>query len=476
MRNVNSDLADFSVDFLRKLGADFAEAREEEYQSNMIIIKNGAVEIAGCQESVGIGVKFVVNGCYGFCSVNRIDRDLLKKVIEGSFRQAKKSSGIRNAGQSPNGEKAIKDISRVAYKTNPLDVPLDKKIGYIREMDKGLLSHGIKIPARFWTWTDGMVNKYYVNSEGSKILSQFPMVGLDYSLSIKIGNSMAQRYWQHASQAGWEAIKDWNLEGQLKEHLLALEDNARHGKKPPHGEIDLITGSEVTGIIAHESCGHPYEADRILGREAAQAGESFLESGSVGTRMGNEKLNLVDDPTAAGKVGSYKFDDEGIGARRKYLIKNGKVNEFLHNRSTSREMGVKSNGSARASSFDKDALVRMSNTFFLPGEQSFEELVEGVKSGIFMKNFTEWNIDDKRINQKYVGSEAYLIENGKIAGPVKSPVLEISTFKLYAAIDASSRDMFELHAATCGKGEPMQGLGVSMGGPCLRIKGIRLSN
>jgi TldD protein len=134
--------------------------------------------------------------------------------------------------------------------------------------------------------------------------------------------------------------------------------------------------------------------------------------------------------------GFYLYDDEGVKARPRELIKNGIINEFLHNRATAETLGTKSNASARALDYEYEPIVRMSNTYMKPGEYEFEELFEGIKLGIYMKSFNEWNIDDIRYNQKYVGREAYIIENGKIGKPVRRPVLELTTPKFYQSIDA----------------------------------------
>src|SRR3989344_2176554 len=107
----------------------------------------------------------------------------------------------------------------------------------------------------------------------------------------------------------------------------------------------------------------------------------------------------------------YLYDDEGVKARKKYLQKKGVITEFLQNRQTAHEFNLKSNGSARASAFDREPLIRMSNTLVEPGSFSETEIFEGIKKGIYLKSFMEWNIDDKRWQQKYVGNEAYLIEN-----------------------------------------------------------------
>ena len=136
-------------------------------------------------------------------------------------------------------------------------------------------------------------------------------------------------------------------------------------------------------------------------------------------------------------------------------------------------MHLNSNGSARANNFNVEPIIRMSNTFMLPGTMTEEELIEDIKLGVYIKNFMEWNIDDVRMNQKYVGNEAYLIKNGKIEQPVKAPVIEITTPGLYSSIDAVGNNL-QYFAGNCGKGEPMQGLPVFMGGPSIRMRGIRL--
>ncbi len=117
----------------------------------------------------------------------------------------------------------------------------------------------------------------------------------------------------------------------------------------------------------------------------------------------------------------------------------------------------------------------MANTFIEPGDYSVEELFEGVKQGVYIKSFMEWNIDDKRLNGRFVGLEAYNIVNGKITHMVRDPVLEITTPKLWGSIDARAKDL-EFSAASCGKGDPMQGAPVWTGGPHVRLRGIRLGS
>ena len=178
--------------------------------------------------------------------------------------------------------------------------------------------------------------------------------------------------------------------------------------------MDVVLSPELSGIAAHESVGHPQEADRILGREGAQAGESYLSRDSLGMKVGSEEANVSDDPTLAHSNGYSPVDDEGVASKKRRLIVDGKITEFLQNRSTSSLLGVKNNGSSRSSGFDREPIIRMSNTFVEPGDYATtEELIKEVKDGIYLKSFTEWNIDDKRLNQRYTGLEAYRIKNGE---------------------------------------------------------------
>ena len=347
------------------------------------------------------------------------------------------------------------------------NMALEEKIKYLLDIDRAL-----KAPMKIQALHDKIVEKIYMNSEGTLIRARIPRVEYFYMMGVMVDGNFEQSYRQYGITGGYEIFDMYDLKGILLEEEEALTKVAK-AKKSPEGVFDLVIGPEVAGIIAHESCGHPSEADRILGREAAQAGESFIEPDMVGERIGSEIVNVIDDPTIEHSFGYYRYDEEGIPARRRYLYKEGRINEFLHNRESAGKMGVHSNAAARSSSWNREPIARMSTTFFEPGDYSFEELVEDVKMGIYMKSFTEWNIDDIRYNQKYVGREAYLIENGEIKEPVKRPVLEITTPGFYSRVDAIGKDL-EFYAGTCGKGDPMQGVDVWMGGPHIRLRNVKM--
>jgi TldD protein len=182
---------------------------------------------------------------------------------------------------------------------------------------------------------------------------------------------------------------------------------------------------------------------------------------------------VVEDPTLPKSYGYYLYDEECVRARKRYLIKEGKINEFLQNRETAAASGGTSNAAARAVSYDREPIVRMANTYMEPGDHCFDDLIGEIKHGVYIKSFTEWNIDDRRFNQKYVGHEAYQIENGEIGTPVRNPAIEITTVGFFKAVDAVGKDL-KFWSASCGKGDPMQGAPVWTGGPTTRLRNVRL--
>ena len=157
------------------------------------------------------------------------------------------------------------------------------------------------------------------------------------------------------------------------------------------------------------------------------------------------------------------------------MIKDGIVNELLQNRWSATKFNTHSNGAARANNWDAEPIIRMANTFMLPGDRSDEEIIRSVKNGVYVKSYMEWNIDDKRYNQKYTGLEAYVIKNGSVEGMVRNPILEFTTPTFWSAIAAASKKV-DYATGNCGKGEPMQGVPVFFGGPTVLLKGLKLGN
>ncbi|MEM0118392.1 MAG: TldD/PmbA family protein, partial [Conexivisphaerales archaeon] len=398
-------------------------------------------------------------------------RELARKVTKNAKASVK---GFRKrVGLSE--EKAYKAKWGAVERELLENVEIATMISSLKEIENDLTASFGKeaLPFRLMALHLSAEEKFYANTDGSRIESRVPRVGLFAILTgIESGN-VVQRFVQTGRSGGWEVFEEGRFRERVKEEASTVLKILKSAEKFQPGKFDVIVGPEVAGIMTHESVGHPGEADRILGREGAQAGESYLSSSDIGRQVGNENATIIDDPTIPGSSGYYLYDDEGVKAKKRVLISKGKINEFLHNRETAKELGLNSNAAARANQYSVEPIVRMANTYVEPGDMQFEEMVKEVKDGVIIKNFMEWNIDDKRFNQRYVGHEAYRIINGEIRGMVRNPILEVTTPRLWSSIAAKSRDLI-FDSATCGKGDPSQGIPVWHGGPYMLLKDMHL--
>ncbi|MBD3214741.1 MAG: TldD/PmbA family protein [Candidatus Lokiarchaeota archaeon] len=479
------DLAEYALKECQETYPDYAEVRLEQDQRDTVSFINGKMHIGNLPidltddaftRKFGLNIRMIVNGGMGMTTTNKLTKQSILEAVKYAYKTAKRNSEQRKEPINISEEKIYEVSWQSSYNINPTDVSLEERIDFIKQF---FPIFDEKYPIAFihvFVLITEQRDTYFLTSEGTRINGHVPRVAfIPVIIGVQSGGKNEQMMRTYATSSGWDELTSWNIVEEVKNNVEILADIITKAKKPPEGEIDLILGPDVSGIIAHENCGHPHEADRILGREGAQAGESYLREHKLDFKIGNECVNVYDDPTIQGSYGFYLYDDEGVKARRRELIKNGIFNEMLQNRETAASFNTQSNAAARAVAYDREPIVRMANTYFAEGDYSFEEMVEDIKLGIYMKSFTEWNIDDKRLQAKYVGQEAYLIENGEIKGLVSKPILEISSLGLFGSIDAQGDGTsFKWEGAFCGKSEPGQGLPVWTGGPNIRLRDVKL--
>ena len=473
------DIADFAVEYGISKGASYVEARFVDSREEGYTARNGAIIGAGEKQSRGIGIRVLAGGGMGFCSTAKLERKNIEKTIGIAIKMARASK--RREPIAFSEEKVVQAKWQTKVRQEFEDVADEQKRQFIIGLDKRLISEdfGEHLVTRTLLLNMNRNKKYIVTSEGSKVESEKSLIAFYTFNTAKGSMGTEQRFFGMASSKGWEWLEEENIEEAVVKDNDSLVKATLNAKAMRLGKIDVVVSGEVAGIIAHENIGHPSEADRILGREGAQAGESFyidlLKNEKLGeTKIGTEAVTIIDDPTLSGSPGFYVFDDECVKARPRHLVKKGMMNELLLNREFAARFNMNSNAAARAIGYNREPIIRMANTYFATGDFKIEELIEDIKEGIYMKSFTEWNIDDRRFQSKYVGLEVYLIRNGKVTDRmIRRPILELTTFGLLGSVDAVSKN-FDTTYATCGKGDPMQGAPVWTGGSQVRMRNIRL--
>ncbi|MFW9995115.1 MAG: TldD/PmbA family protein [Candidatus Odinarchaeota archaeon] len=464
------ELAEFGIDYALQNGATYAEARVINGFKTGFFLRKSSVVSGSRTPLEGIGFRVLAGGGLGFSSVEQLAEKNVKEALDTGLKMAR----ISNPEEKIDfGEPIANEAKwKVDYKENLADIANETIVYLLKEMDKKAEDHSIN--NRTHVFESHRFKKYLVTSEGTKIHADLSMLKYFAILSCKGRLDTEQRWVDFTRSTGWEGTETWI--DSMDRECETLVKVAMNPAKILAGKVDFVVGPEVAGIIAHENCGHPSEGDRIMGREGAQAGESFWKDLKLKeSKIGSEYVTLCDDPVIPGTGGYYLFDDEGVKARKRVLIKEGIINEPLLNREFGVKFGLGSNGASRAENFDREPIIRMANTYFAPGDFTFEELVEGIKHGVFMNSFTEWNIDDRRYQSKYVGQECYLIENGEVTETmVRRPVLEITSVGLFSSVDGVTNELIFDFPGVCGKSDPGQGVPVHAGGGYVRMRDILL--
>ncbi len=474
MASIDKTLLERAVDEALRQGANYAEARYHLLSQSNILIVNGALMGVGEEYKRGVAIRVIVDGGLGFASATRLDRDSVQDAVKRAVSSARASSRYIKKpiemGPGRIGRAKYSVVVEKKFEDESLDAKINKLLDTYKNLE--LEKNSFKIASFTIVYTERLEEKLIINSDGGYVESTIPRLAVFYNIAGVSGEKRANRFNMVGGTGGAELYEKLRVRDTMEDDINSLYTNLVKARSPPRGRMDVILSPELVGLIVHESAGHPSEADRILGREAAQAGMSFRTFYREDT-IGNENATVIDDPTIPESYGFYLYDDETVAAGPRIIYGEGKLVGMLHNRETAAIYGVESNAASRAMDYESEPIIRMANTYLKPGDYRFEELLEDVREGVYVRKFMEWNIDDIRWGQRYVGLEAYIVRNGELAEPVRDVALEFTTKEFYSSIDAVGRDL-EFSAATCGKGEPGQGVPVGTGGPHIRLKNIRV--
>ncbi len=277
------------------------------------------------------------------------------------------------------------------------------------------------------------------------------------------------------AQAGYEFVRAIDLVA-LAERVGREAHQLLSAPSAPTGRMPIVLGSDQLALQVHESIGHATELDRILASEAGYAGTSWVQREKIGSlEYGSPSLSIVADATEPGGLGTFGWDDEGVPAQRTPLIERGRLVGVLTSRETAPVMGLeRSGGTARAEGAHRAPLIRMTNIDLLPGDLSFEELLEGVNEGVYFETNRSWSIDDRRLNFQFGTEIGRRIVHGELGPLVRNPIYSGMTPEFWRSLDAvGDRASWHLWGVpNCGKGQPGQVARVGHGAPAGRFQNV----
>ncbi|MFQ5945780.1 MAG: TldD/PmbA family protein [Anaerolineae bacterium] len=262
-----------------------------------------------------------------------------------------------------------------------------------------------------------------------------------------------------AATGGWETLEFSDEELQeLVENAVSLLS----AERIEPGEYTVVASPRVAGLICHESFGHGVETDMFL-KERARAAHY------VDQKVGSPLVNIYDDPSVPGALGSYFFDDEGWPAGPTQIVEDGVFRRGITDLYSASALGIPRSPNGRRQDFTRKAYARMSNTFFGRGETPVEDLFAQVDDGIYLDRGTSGVEDPQGWGIQVICSLAREIKNGQVTDRVFSPVGVTGYVPhVLQSIEAAS-DEWGLDAGQCGKGHK-EYVFVTSGGPHLLMK------
>jgi TldD protein len=475
------DLTDRALDTAAQLGASYADVRVVRRREESIAVKTGRVEGVAMGESEGFGLRVLVDGAWGFASSDHLDLAEADRIAALAVRIAKASATALRRPVVLDDRPPAHGTFETPVVEDPFEVPLEAKIADLVAADraastvKGIaFTESMYAAQREW--------KTFAATDGSYIEQTITHVGTGLEANAIEGDEHQRRSYPDAGggfqAAGYEYIRSLDLGAHAEAYAEEAVELLTAPQCPP-GRRTIILDPSQLYLQLHESCGHPTELDRVFGTEASYAGTSFLTTDKLdeGFRYGSDKITIVADATAAGGMGSFGWDDEGVAAQAVPLVQNGIFVGYLSSRETAPRIGRQSGGAMRADGWNRIPLIRMTNVNLMPVPgMSLDEIVADTDDGLYLASNRSWSIDDRRLNFQFATEVAYEIKGGKKGRLYKNPTYTGITYEFWRSCDAvgDERSFVMLGTPNCGKGEPGQTAHVGHAVPGARFRDVQV--
>ena len=475
------EFAERALSYLDRREVQYADVRVIESRERDISTKNGKMGTAASEETLGIGVRALVKGCWGFASTDDLSPDSLAAVARRAVEIARASAQAKKADIVLAPEQKMVDAWVSPCRVDPFSTSVEQNLELLLRADaearavKGVTLVEASIHMR-------RTQQVFLSTEGAAIDQTRTVTGAGIECHSFQNNDIQKRSYPNSFRGQYQ-LKGYELLDEIKlvenARRIAEEAVALHqAEQCPQGKRSVILESSQLGLQIHESIGHPIELDRVLGMEANYAGTSFLTLDKLrNLRYGSEIVNVVADARLdhGPGLGTFAYDDEGVPAQRTEIIKDGAFTGYLSSRETAAAIGEnRSNGTMRADGWNRIPLIRMTNISLLPGAWKLDDLIADTDDGILMETNRSWSIDDRRYHFQFGCEVGWEIQGGKKVRMLKNPSYSGITTEFWNSCDAiCDRNHWTLWGTpNCGKGQPSQTMGTGHGAAPARFRNV----
>jgi TldD protein len=442
---------------------DYADLFFEYTTHDSVELEESIVKTGGRHVEQGVGVRAQVGERQGYAHSD----DITVESVRLAATTARAISQQAGAGGTVAVSAAVagdRDLYPVA--TPPTEVPVDRKVGLLNEIDVYARSLDPRVKQVIASALSQHRHVLVVGSDGTFRTDVRPLVRLNVQVVTADANGARREIGYQGSGGRFELDhlldpKHWK---PLVQEAVRIAVSNLASVPCPAGTMDVVLGPGWPGILLHEAIGHGLEGDFNRKRTSAF-------SDKLGQRVAVPGVTVVDDGTLPGRRGSLNIDDEGTPTQRTVLIEDGILVGYLQDRLNAKLMDAEPTGNGRRESYAHRPLPRMTNTFMLAGEEDPQEILASVKSGLYAVSFGGGQVDITSGKFVFSASEAYRIEDGKIGAPVKGATLIGNGPDVLGRVSRIGADLeLDRGVGTCGKDG--QSVPVGVGLPTLRVDGL----
>jgi TldD protein len=440
-------------------GGDFADLFFEHAISNRITLEDGKVNRASSNIALGVGIRTVKGDQVGY--------GFTQDLIENSMLNAASTAATIASAEAKKPAGKFEHLKLKNYyplKTLLTSVPLKSKLPMIQSANDKCFALSpliVKVRAGFY---DQQKRILVVTSDGVKAEDLQPRNYL-YATVVAEKNGKRER-------------GGWNLGGRMdfsfytqavtEEIAKTAVDRALvlfDAVKPPAGEMPVVLGPGVTGVLLHEAIGHGMEAD--FNRKKMSTYATML-----GKKVAESFVTIIDDGTIPQLLGSINTDDEGVPGQRTVLVDEGILSSYMHDKISARHYKVKSTGNGRRESYQHFVQPRMRNTIMLAGQATPEDVIKNVDKGIYVQDVSNGQVRIGAGDFAFYVSQGRIIENGKLGAPIKDINIMGNGPKMLrnTTMLANNLEMNKGGSGACGKGG--QAVPCGFGQPTCLVKSM----
>lgn len=488
------DLLLLAIDSAKRDGASYADARIQRVQRNAVFTRERQVLDIVDSDTIGCGIRALVDGCWGFAATPRLTTDGIQRAAAEAVATAKANRIARDRAVELAPNPAHPDATwSSGFTIDPFTISIEEKTTL------ALAANAVALSVAGVRFVNTQLNfvkeeRNYANTDGSVIAQTLvrtytPMaitaVSADRS-DFAVRDAVVQ-----PTGRGWESVLENNLVVNAKKWAEEAAEKLTAKSVEP-GRYDLILHPSNLGLTLHESVAHPTELDRACGYEANYAGTSFVAPPDKvlgALKFGSPLMNIVGDRSQAGGCATIGFDDDGVKPEEFDIIKDGIVVDYQTTREQAmwldwwykkRNMPTRSHGCSYADSWSSVAFQRMPNVSIKPGPKDlrFNDLIAATDKGIAILGRGSYSIDQQRYNGQFGGALFYEVRGGKITGQLRDVAYQFRTPDFWGALDmvGGPKSLEQYATFSDGKGQPGQVNAVTHGCVPTRHRQINVIN